>query len=137
VKVKGSKWRKQPLTRGITEILVREREMVTNPDGWVFPNPSTKTGHMDRIVKAFRRTVVRAGMNPSLVTPHIMRHTAITRLAQSGADIKTIQEFSGHESLEMVMRYTHAQDRVVDEALDRMEGGTVIEHPRAKIPSNS
>lgn len=137
VKVKGGKWRKQPLTRGITEILVREREMAVDPDGWIFPNPTTKTGHMDRIVKAFRRTVASAGMNPSVVTPHTMRHTAITRLAQTSADIKTIQEFSGHESLEMVMRYTHAQDGVVDNALDRMEGRTVIEHPRAKKPVNA
>ena len=97
----------------------------------------TKTGHMDRIVKAFRRTVARAKMNPSVVTPHTMRHTAITRLARTGADVKTIQEFSGHESLEMAMRYTHTEDEVVDSALDLMEGRTVIEHPRVKIPANS
>lgn len=137
VKVKGGKWRKQPLTRGITEILIQEREMANDSDGWIFPNPTTRTGHMDRIVKAFRRTVTRAGLNPTVVTPHTMRHSAITRLAQTGADIKTIQEFSGHESLEMVMRYTHAQDAVVDSALDRMEGGTLIEHPKAKKPSKS
>ena len=40
-----------------------------------------------------------------------MRHTAITRLALTGADIKTIQSFSGHESLEMILRYAHPVDR--------------------------
>jgi integrase len=62
-----------------------------------------------------------------------MRHTAITRLASSGADIKTIQEFSGHESLQMVMRYAHAQDRAVDLALDRLER----EHPVNKSGGQS
>jgi integrase len=33
-----------------------------------------------------------------------MRHTAITRMALSGVDIKTLQAFSGHASLQMVMR---------------------------------
>jgi len=33
-----------------------------------------------------------------------MRHTAITNLAETGAAFKTIQEFSGHETLEMVFR---------------------------------
>ncbi len=39
-----------------------------------------------------------------MVTPHTMRHSAITRLAETGTDIKTIQEFSGHESLAMILR---------------------------------
>ena len=50
-----------------------------------------------------------------------VRHTAITNLAATGADIPTIQEFSGHLSLKMVMRYAHAQDRRVDLAIDEME----------------
>lgn len=55
-----------------------------------------------------------------------MRHTAITRLAETGADIKTLQEFSGHESIAMVLRYAHAQDQAVDSALDLMENrGTI------------
>jgi site-specific recombinase XerD len=64
----------------------------------------------------------------SVLLPVSVRHTEITRLAVPGADIKTIQEFSGHESLQMVLRYTHAQDRAVDRALDRIEGAEVVEH---------
>ncbi len=50
-----------------------------------------------------------------------MRHTAITYMAETGADVRTIQEFSGHESLEMVLRYTHARDWRVDNAVEKME----------------
>jgi integrase len=66
-----------------------------------------------------------------------MRHTAITRLAATGADIKTIQEFSGHETLTMVLRYAHAQAHVVDRALDRLEAGTVAELPQANAERKS
>ena len=127
VLVKGGKWRDQPLPRSITEILIREREMTADPDGWIFPNPRTKTGHYDRMVKSFRRCVVKADLDPKIVTPHTFRHTAITRLVAAGADVKTVQEFSGHESIEMVMRYTHSQDRAVDLALDKLEQRTVVE----------
>jgi integrase len=127
--VKGGKWRQQPLTRGITDILGRERGMAADQCGWIFPSTGTASGHIEQMSAAFARSVVRAGLNPKLLTPHVMRHTAITRLAVTGADIKTIQEFSGHESLQMVLRYAHAQDRAVDSALDRMEGAEVLEHP--------
>ena len=50
-----------------------------------------------------------------------MRHTAITNLAATGADIPTIQEFSGHLNLKMVMRYARAQDWRVNNAVDEME----------------
>ncbi len=55
------------------------------------------------------------------VIPHTMRHTAISNLAATGADIPTIQEFSGRLSLKMVMRYAHTRDRRVDHAVNEME----------------
>ena len=132
VKVKGGRWRNQPLTRGITEVLTREREMAEDPDGWIFPSKTSVSGHIASMGRSFARCVEQGGMDPSVVTPHTMRHTAITRLAETGADIKTVQEFSGHESLEMVLRYAHAQDRAVDRALDKLEGRTLVEHPQAR-----
>ena len=132
VKVKGGRWRNQPLTRGITEVIKHEREMAEDPDGWIFPSKTSASCHIESLVGPFARCAKQAGMDSHVVTPHTMRHTAITRLAETGADIKTIQEFSGHESLVMVLRYAHAQDRAVDRALDRLEKRTVVEHPTAR-----
>jgi integrase len=137
VRIKGGSWRNQPLTRGITEVIKHEREMAGDPDGWIFPNKGSASGRVMSMREPFARCVERAGMDPSVVSPHTMRHTAITRLAETGADIKTIQEFSGHESLAMVLRYAHAQDRAIDRALDKLEGRTIVEHPRARNQQNS
>ena len=111
--------------------------MAANPTGWIFPSSRSKSGHIKSMEDPFARCVTAASMDAAVVVPHVMRHTAITRLAASGADIKTIQEFSGHESLAMVLRYAHAQDHVVDGALDRLEGGTVVELPKAKTEQKS
>ena len=121
VRVKGGRIREQPLSMKITQVLVGECGMTDDPEGWVFPSNRSASGHIEDMKTAFRRCVVRAGLDPTEVVPHTMRHTAITNLAATGADIPTIQEFSGHLNLKMVMRYAHARDRRVDQAVDEME----------------
>jgi integrase len=129
VKIKGGRWREQPLTRVIVEALERERSMAADPDGWAFPNSRSKSGHYESMRAPFRRVVIAAGLDPRVVTPHTLRHTAITDMAETGAPIQTVQDFSGHETIEMVMRYIHARDRHVDEAMDRFENErTKVEH---------
>jgi integrase len=137
IQVKGGRWRRQPLTRSITQILLREREAAKDQQGWLFPSSRSGRGHAKSMSEAFSRCVKTAGLNPAVVVPHTMRHTAISRLAAIGVDIKTIQEFSGHESLAMVLRYAHAQDRAVDTALDRLDNGTIIEHCRVRSDAKS
>lgn len=42
------------------------------------------------------------------VTPHILRHTYITELFLSGADVKTVQYLAGHSSVQITLNiYTH------------------------------
>ena len=44
------------------------------------------------------------------VHPHQLRHTYITRLFESGLDIKEIQYLAGHATVNMTLRvYTHYQ----------------------------
>lgn len=44
------------------------------------------------------------------ITPHQLRHTYITRLFESGLDIKEIQYLAGHSTVDMTLRvYTHYQ----------------------------
>jgi integrase/recombinase XerD len=56
-----------------------------------------------------------AGLS-SKVTPHMLRHTAATRLIEAGVDIRYIQRLLGHASLTTTEIYTH----VSDEALRRV-----------------
>lgn len=59
------------------------------------------------------------------VTPHLLRHTYITRLFDAGLDIKEIQYLAGHKTPDMTLRvYTHyllAQRRA--ETADKVRAG--------------
>lgn len=61
-----------------------------------------------RVHKGFAKVVESAGLAGRGITPHIMRHTAITWLMQSGADIYQVAGFAGHRDIKMILqRYGH------------------------------
>lgn len=119
--------REQPITPELAEVLRKEREMRDDRQGWIFPTyrPKYAKGeHRTQLGRPFARAVKRANLDPKRVTPHVMRHTAITNLVMAGVDLPTIQKISGHKTLAMVLRYTKLHGSHINQAIAKI-GRTV------------
>lgn len=127
---KGSKERIVPIYRSALEAVERyEREARplflaegTVPTDALFLSCHGRRMSADALRRRFRRALAEAGVDPSY-TPHSLRHAFATELLSGGADMRSVQELLGHESLATTQIYTHL-------SIDRLKEATHTAHPR-------
>lgn len=113
--------REQPIPTDLAATLCQVQMQRSATEGFVFQaGPGSKTEYRHTFRKAFRRAAVRANLDPDLITPHVLRHTAITKLVKAGVDLPTVQRVSGHKTLAMVLRYSHIDGAHIDSAVDHL-----------------
>ena len=131
---KGRKERLTPIGSQAIKALQRYFELkVTDPrmqnatSPRVFLNKHGEPLSTRSVRRKLDKYLVQAGLDPG-ISPHTLRHSFATHLLNNGADLRSVQELLGHQSLSTTQIYTHLTTNRVKEAYDAA-------HPRADHPT--
>jgi integrase/recombinase XerC len=133
VRGKGRKERIVPVggqaRKALQEYLAKTNEARKKVDADVFNSPLFLNIRGARItVRSIARIVDEATKKSGIgrkISPHALRHTFATHLLNAGADLRSIQELLGHESLSTTQKYTAVNINRMMEIYDKA-------HPRAR-----
>jgi integrase/recombinase XerD len=137
VRGKGGRERVVPLSDPAREALgrwltVRDRADAearrngAKPSPFLFPSTG-KAGHLSRVAfwGALKTLAAKAGLDPSGISPHTLRHAFATHLLANGADLRVIQTLLGHADVSTTEIYTHVLD-------ERLKSLVLEHHPLAR-----
>jgi integrase len=116
-----------PMVPAVYSALKARWEAAGKPeDGWLFP-ASSREGHLnkdtakDQHKRAIDLANAKAKPKETLkhFQPYVLRHTALTQLAEAGCDVFTLARIAGHSSITITQRYVHPQADSIERAFQQ------------------
>ncbi len=106
----------------------RNRRMESDPNfdsKVLFANKHGKRLSTRSVRRKMDKYLIEAGLDPA-ISPHTLRHSFATHMLNNGADLRSVQELLGHQSLSTTQIYTHV-------TTSRMKEQYQNAHPREQI----
>ncbi len=130
VRGKGKKERITPVSASALQAIqhyleFRNKKVAGNPgfeSKVLFVNKHGKRLSARSVRRKMDKYLEMAGLDPR-ISPHTLRHSFATHMLNNGADLRSVQELLGHQSLSTTQIYTHLTTKKLKEVYDEA-------HPR-------
>jgi integrase len=96
-------------------------------EGWVFPSPRSRTGHLNSIAVGFRSLRTRTGVSSKIV-PYSARHTYGSFTVEATGNIFAVADSMGHVDVQSMKPYQHHRLDPLRDAIDRRNQGNAARH---------
>ena len=115
---KGGKERLVPISERARQAASRWKEYTAKDEKYLFPS---RKGHISRIrlYQMIKELAVDANIDPSKISPHVLRHAFATHLLEGGADLRALQTLLGHSDISTTQIYTHVDGARLVELVNR------------------
>ncbi|RYD44813.1 MAG: tyrosine recombinase [Sphingomonadales bacterium] len=127
IRGKGDKERLVPLSDRTRAAFDRWLPLLADGTLWLFPSGKAHISRV-RLFQMLRDLAGRAGIDPTAVSPHVLRHAFATHLLEGGADLRALQLMLGHADIATTEIYTHVDSRRLVELVNKR-------HPLARMAS--
>jgi integrase len=107
-----------PLTPRVNRMLALRK--MSSSSGWVFPSDENDGPFLVTSLDHQHERVRETLKMPADFVVHGLRHTMLTRLGLSGADVFTIKKIAGHSSVQVSEKYVHPSSESKERAIERM-----------------
>jgi integrase/recombinase XerC len=132
IRGKGKRERMAPLgghamaaVRHYVKLLETEKgSLPSGPTAPLFINKNGTRLSTRSVRRKVAKYLQQVGLDPD-ISPHTIRHSFATHMLDNGADLRSVQELLGHQSLSSTQVYTHLTSGRMREAYDKA-------HPRAE-----
>lgn len=130
VRGKGKKERISPIGSYALQVIQHYMEFrnkrAENETGFdpkvLFVNKHGKRLSTRSVRRKMDKYLLMAGLDPA-ISPHTLRHSFATHMLNNGADLRSVQELLGHQSLSTTQVYTHLTTNKIKDVYDNA-------HPR-------
>lgn len=103
---KGERERLVPISDRARAAIADWRPHRREGSPWLFPSGKAHLSRV-RLFQLVRALAAEAGIDPTRVSPHVLRHAFATHLLEGGADLRALQTMLGHADIATTQIYTH------------------------------
>ena len=126
IRGKGGRERIVPLTEAAKHAAAALVALTGKENRWLFPGRDKRQAMTRQgFCLLLKQVALAAGLDPSRVSPHVLRHSFASHLLARGADLRSLQMLLGHADIATTQIYTH----VLAERLQRL---VEAHHPLAR-----